>query len=156
MVKQQNAQYVSYYTQGSVARNILPAIHAVRAALPKQKRQKRHILYVDPVALLGIVVAVSMLLMMGVGLMQLQAAREETLAMQQYVDSLRYQQEELTQTYEQGYDLNEVERTALALGMIPQEQAKQTEIHVSPRQSVQEEQVTIWEHIGTFLSGMFA
>ena len=155
MAKKYSIEYVHFYTDGSAARKIAPVLHSEKAVLPKQKKQKRKVIYLDPVAVLGMAVAVCMLLMMVVGLAQLTQARGKAVAMEQYVIQLDIQHDQLDQMYHEGYDIAEVERTALALGMVPGSQVKQTSI-VIPVEEPVVETVTLWDQIGTFLSSLFA
>ena len=108
----------------------------------------------DPVALLGIVVAVAMLLMMAVGVSQLRVEQEKCAVMEDYIQRLEICNRQLEEEYVASCDLEAVEKTALALGMIPAEQATCTTITVEPVQA--QEQVTLWSRIGTFLTGLFA
>ena len=156
MAKKYGIEYVNYYTDGSTARKLMPALRSVKAMLPKPKKHKRRVIYLDPVAVLGMGVAVCMLIMMFVGLVQLHAARQRTMAMEQYVQQLDEQKEELSQQYHSGYDIEEVEHTALALGMVPKSQVQQTTIHMPMLAPDSAESVTLWDRIGTFLSSLLA
>lgn len=155
MAKKYSIEYVNFYTDGSAARKIAPVLHSEKAVLPKPKKHKRRVIYLDPVAVLGMAVAVCMLVMMCVGLVQLGNARSKAVAMEQYVIRLDTQREQLDQMYHEGYDIAEVERTALALGMVPGSQVPQTTI-VIPVEEPAENTVTLWDQIGTFLSSLFA
>lgn len=156
MAKKYGIEYVNYYTEGSAARKIMPALRSVKAMLPKPKKHKRRVIYLDPVAVLGMAVAVCMLLMMFVGLVQLNEARQQTMAMEQYVQKLDDQKELLSEQYHTGYDIEEVEHTALALGMVPKSRVQQTTIHMPMLETDTVESVTLWDRIGTFLSSLFA
>ena len=156
MAKKYGIEYVNYYTDGSTARKIMPALRSVKAMLPKPKKHKRKVIYLDPVAVLGMAVAVCMLLMMCVGLVQLNAACRQTVAMEQYVQKLDDQKALLSEQYHAGYDIEEVEHTALALGMVPKSQVQQTTIHMPMLETESVESVTLWDRIGTFLSSLFA
>ena len=156
MAKKYGIEYVNYYTEGSAARKIMPALRSVKAMLPKPKKHKRRVIYLDPVAVLGMAVAVCMLLMMFVGLVQLNEARQKTMAMEQYVQKLDDQKELLSEQYHTGYDIEEVEHTALALGMVPKSRVQQTTIHMPMLETDTVESVTLWDRIGTFLSSLFA
>ena len=74
--------------------------------------------------------------------------------MESYVERLQAQNEALTETYKAGYDLQEVQKMALALGMVPQEQVEHVTISVSVPQI--EEAPGTWERFTTFLTGLFA
>ena len=154
MARKPDIQYVRYYTDGSAARQVAPLSSVKKALLPKPRRLKRRNVYIDPVATLGIVVAVCMLVMMAVGIFQFRAAQQEVLALEQYVQRLETENQTLTDTYEAGIDIAEVERSALALGMIPKEQAQQVTIQLSAPPAA--EPVSVWERIGMFLTGLFA
>lgn len=154
MARKPDIQYVRYYTDGSAARQVAPLSSVKKALLPKPRKLKRRNVYIDPVATLGIVVAVCMLVMMAVGIFQFRAAQQEAWAMEQYVQQMQTENQTLTDTYEAGIDIAEVERSALALGMIPKEQAQQVTIQLSAPPAA--EPVGVWERIGMFLTGLFA
>ncbi len=156
MAQRVDVQYVKFYTQGSAAKRIAPAIPLHTGALPQIKKRKRVRVYVDPVATLGIVVAVCMLIMMAVGVSQLRQEQSKTAAMVAQVEQLRQENESLQAKYEQECDLEAIEKTALALGMIPVEQASHISIEVELPQQDNGEQVSLWQRIGTFLTGLFA
>lgn len=155
MASRNDIQYIRFYTDGSAARKIAPGFSGFgKISQPKANRKKRLRIYVDPVALLSIAVAVCLLICMGVGIAQSKAAQQQTQQLQRYVRELSEQNAELKDTYKNGYDLEAVEETALALGMIPREQAQRItlEVTVPP----QEQTVTLWTRIGTFLAGLLA
>ena len=154
MAQKPQIQYVRYYTDGSAARQIMPFFSAKKEAQTRTRKIKRRNVYIDPVATLGIVVAVCMLIMMAVGIFQFLAAQQEAATMERYVQQLEEKNQTLTDTYESGIDLAEVERVALALGMIPKEEAQQVTIHLSAPPA--QEQPGVWERIGMFLTGLFA
>ena len=134
MAQRVDVQYVQFYTPDSTARRVMPtttpALHPTRTAT----RIKVKRVYVDPVAALGIVVAACMLIMMAVGFGQLQAEREKSAVMEEYVAGLEVQNQQLQAEYADSYDLEEVRKTAKALGMIPAEEAKHTTVFIEPVQ----------------------
>ena len=154
MAQHASVQYVQFYTQGSAAPRILPAIETLIARLPKRNVHKVLRIHVDPVAALGTVVAICMLVMMAVGVNQLQAQQLKTEALQQQVEQLRVENRILHGEYAAQCDLDEIEKTALALGMIPQQSASHTTITIELPQ--EETSVSLWSRIGTFLTGLFA
>ena len=156
MAQRVDVQYVQFYTNGSAAKRVAPAVSVSTGILPKMKRQKRRVLYVDPVAILGIAVAAIMLVTMTVGVLRLQQVQSQTEKMEQYVEQLSLQNASLQQTYSEACDIEAVEKTALALGMIPAENAKQVCVQLSAPQVDMEEPVTLWNRLGIFLSGLFA
>ena len=156
MAQRVDVQYIHFYTQGSAAKRILPVEKAQTGTLPQMKKKKIQRIYIDPVATLGTVVAVCMLIMMMVGISQLRVEQQRTTDMAAYVEQLQAKNTALQTQYEEECDLESVEKTALALGMIPSQQASRTSIQVEIPVVEGEMQATIWERIGTFLTGLFA
>ena len=156
MAQRIDVQYVRFYTQGSAAKRIAPAQSHYTEKLPKVKKHKVRRIYVDPVATFGIVVALCMSVMMAVGVSRLCETQRQTGAMEQYVALLQQENQELQDRYVAECDLEAVEKTALALGMIPREEAKQIWIQVELPQQQEMETTSIWQRVGTFLAGLFA
>ena len=156
MAQRLDVQYIRYYTQGSAAKQVLPAVKQETGVLPQRKKRKVQRIYVDPVAILGSTVAVCMLIAMVVGITRLQAAQQKTAAMTAYVEQLQAENTALQAQYDAQCDLEEVKKTALALGMIPSEQATHTAIEVELPTVETEMPTGVWQQIGTFLTGLFA
>ncbi len=156
MVQSVDVRYVQFYTHGSAAKRIAPAAIPLISALPKPKKRKIQRIYVDPVATMGIVVAVCMLIMMAVGVSQLRAEQQKTAQMMSYVESLQQENASLQAEYMAECNMEEVEKTALALGMIPRADATYTPIEVEFPALEDAQQASIWQRIGTFLTGLFA
>ena len=156
MVQRVDVQYIHLYTQGSAARKIQPAVKPQTGTLPQIKKRKVQRIYIDPVATLGAVVAICMLIMMVVGVSQLRTEQQKTAQMVSYVEQLQAKNTALQTQYEEECDLEAVEKTALALGMIPQPEATHTSIQVEIPVAETDLQINLWQRIGTFLTGLFA
>ena len=156
MAQRIDVQYVQFYSYGSAAERVAPVAPIQTMQLPRVKKRKVQRIYVDPVATLGIVVAVCMLIMMTVGVLRLRQEQRETAALERYVELLQQENEKLEAKYEEQWDIDAVEKTALALGMIPKDQAVQMTIRVEMPQTEQMEPVSLWNRLGTFLTGLFA
>jgi len=156
MANRVQIQYVKYYTQDSTAKRVAPAIPLHTGALPQVKKRKVHRIYVDPVAMLGIVVAVSMMIMMLVGISHLNTERSRMEVMEQQVETLRQRNMELKTQYKEGCDLDEVKEIALALGMVPAREVAHSSIEVELPAVEEPVKVSVWGRIGTFLTGLFA
>ena len=156
MAQRVDVQYIHLYTQGSAARKIQPAVKSQTGTLPQIKKKKVQRIYIDPVATLGAVVAICMLIMMVVGISQLRVEQQKTAQMVSYVEQLQAKNTALQAQYEEECDLEAVEKTALALGMIPQPEASHTSIQVELPVAENDLQVSLWQRIGTFLTGLFA
>ncbi len=148
-------QYVRFNTFGNTARKIVhtPAVPK-KAVLPKPCKQKRKVIYVDPIAFVSILVALCMVLTMTVGIVQFASARREAAKMEAYVTELSSRNQELSEQYSSGYDIRQIEKSALALGMVSRDRVQTVSIQVTAPQQVQT--VTLWERIGTFLTTLFA
>ena len=105
-------------------------------------------------AIAGILISAVLLVMMAVGYTQLRDAQRQEQAMDNYVQQLKSQNAIDRAKYEETLDIEEIEKAALALGMIPQEQAQQIVISVDMPQT--EEKIGFWAHTITFLEGLFA
>jgi cell division protein FtsL len=153
MARKEEIRYIQFYTDGSAAKQITPR-WPVAAPKKKSAQKKKQIVYVDPLALGGIVVAVVMLALMIVGVCKLNAVQQEATQMQTYVETLKAENVTLKQRYSEECDLEAIEQTALALGMIPVEEAQQIQITVQlPHE---ETEPSFWDNIGVFLTGLFA
>ena len=154
MAQRIDVRYVNFCTAGSSALKVAPAIPLKTLELPKKRRAKRITLRIDPVAAAGIVMAVVMSVLMTVGVCELVSARNSEVVMASYVDSLQQENAPLRTAYEEGCDLEDVERTALALGMVPAEQVQQVKIQVQTPAT--DKNSGAMQNFFTFLTGLFA
>ena len=153
MARYPSVQYVSLYTDGSAARQLELNVPTRKAPKAKVKKNKRITVYVDPVAFLGIATAVVMLVVMAVSFFQLQGVRQEAAAMSSYVQELRAENKALRAEFEAGFNLEEVNHTAQALGMVSKDQVRHVNLQV---QQEAQQPVGAWERMVTFLTGLFA
>ena len=158
MARKSDIRYVCYYTDGSAARQleVKPPVKK-KAPIPKARPLKKIVVRIDPVAVGGIVLSAVMLILMLVGSIQLYTTRQQAQQMREYAAYLSEENASLSQTYEEGYDLAEVERSALALGMIPAEEAKNITISVAvPAAPQQEQESGMWARMSAFIEDLFA
>ena len=153
MARQFDVQYLGGYMDGSAARKLEMPKPRTAPRKKRNARNKRIVVYVDPLAILGILVAGIMMVLLVAGVVNRMEARQELARMDAYVQSLRQENIALEEEYEAGYDLDHVEQTALALGMVPMDQIQRVSIHVP--QPVEPEP-SGWEQIRVFLAGLFA
>lgn len=156
MAQGTTVQYVQFYTAGSAAHKVAPKVHVRTAVQPKAKKQKKIVIRIDPVATLGILVAALMLVLMISGITQLQQSVVQTQTMEQYVQQLQEENEALRAEYTAGYDIEEVEKMALALGMVPAQELAHVNVRLSVPQEPQTQTLSFWDSITTFLTGLFA
>ena len=138
MTEKPKIQYIGqFYVPGSEAQVLAPKKKKKKAKtkLPIAKQEQVKAIYIDPVALIGITVAVVMLAVMVVGALQLRGDAE------------------LERTYRDGYDLEDIRDKALALGMVPVEEVPSRTITVTISQPKPER--TLWDDIVWFFGGLF-
>lgn len=154
MARRPDVEYIRYYTDGSAARQLEPKVPQKKRPLPKVKQQPQYTVYIQPMAVLGIVLSAVMLVMMIVGSVELHNAQNQKQAMEGYVATLTRENVHDWAEYEESLDLEAIEKSALAIGMIPQSQVKQIFISV-PIPEIEEEP-SFWEKTVLFLEGLFA
>ena len=150
MARQPDIQYVQYYTGGSAARKLEPEKRQSKngAKLPQVRRraQKRKVIYIDPIAVCAMVVAV--------GMLRLGNLTEQADRMEQYADTLNQENAALRAEYQNSYDLKDVEQKALAMGLVPGSQLKHVTVKVEVPES--EPELTPWQEFCRFVTEMFA
>ena len=154
MARRPDVQYVRYYTDGSAARQLEPKTPRKKRQLPKVKQQPRQTLYIQPMAIAGVLLSVVMLVMMITGSVELYHAQQEKQAMEEYVLQLNKENLIKRAEYEESLDLETIEKSALALGMIPESEAKTITISIPVPEIVEEP--GFWEKTVLFLEGLFA
>ena len=134
MTEKPKIQYIGqFYVPGSEAQVLAPKKKKKKAKtkLPIAKQEQVKAIYIDPVALIGITVAVVMLAVMVVGALQLRSDWAQYEQMSNYVSRLNQNNAELERTYRDGYDLEDIRDKALALGMVPVEEVPSRTITVT-------------------------
>lgn len=157
MIQKPEIQYIGqFYVPGSEAQVLAPKYKKKKAKtkLPVAKREQEKVICIDPVALTGITVAVVMLIVMVLGALQLRSDWAQYEQMSDYVSRLNYDRAELERTYRAGYDLEDIQDKALALGMVPVEEVENRTVAVTISQP--EPERTLWDDIVWFFSGLFA
>lgn len=140
MAQKPEIQYIRYYVDGTAARKPEPQLpRRSQKPLPRKKRRPRYVVKVQPLAVLGIVLAVVLLGVMISGIFDFLDAREALAQLQQDVQDQRSYNAQLREKYEQDIDLEEIRRAALALGMVPEDQVRHISISVSKTQPEQDD-----------------
>lgn len=149
-----NNRYVQFYTPGTAAVKVEVQDEQFWMPIPEPKQVKKTIIRVDPVSVIGFAVAICMLILLAVGINQLNTTRREVAALERYVAQLTAENHALEETYAAGYELYNIEQKALALGMIPAEEVITSRIFITPPQET--EAPGGWDKITTYLTGLFA
>ncbi len=155
MAMQPEIRYINAYVSGTAAPQ--PEKRPQKrpsAQLPKIKKQQRYVIPVDLVAVGGILAAIVLVIMLTVGLVQMNQAQQESEIYREYAMSLQEENAQLQDTYTSGYDLEEVRQIATAMGMVPVEQVTHLQMQVTTPEVTQEP--TAWESFWAFFLGMFA
>ena len=150
-------QYVGqFYIHGSEARQLElqeKKKHA-KSKLPLERLRKVEVIYLDPVAIFGIVTALVLLAVMTVGVLQIRDDWKDYQTMSNYVSRLNSENAELKADYRSQYDLEDIRVKAEGLGMVPKSQLEVRTVYVTIPQP--EPEMTWLEEIQWFLSGLFA
>ena len=150
-------QYVGqFYVHGSEARQLQlqEEKRQAKTRLPLARIQKIEKIYVDPVALVGIAVAVVMLVTMVLGAVQLKRDWDQYERVSAYVSELKKENARLNHAYRLSYDLKDIESKALAMGMVPKNELETMAVTVTVPQP--EVKLTRMEEMKLFLEGLFA
>lgn len=157
MAQKPEIQYIGqFYVHGSEARALAKKNEQKKAKteLPQHRFERIRKVYVDLLAISSIAVAAVLMVSIVIGTLSLQTAWQELDTAQQYVYELEKTNRTLSAQYHTGYNLEEVRSAAIALGMIPVEQAQVMSIHVTV--PVQEPEPTLLDDLIWFLEGLFA
>ena len=156
MAKKPEIQYVGqFYVYGSEAQKVAPKKRPqFQLPKPKLELQKIEKIYVDPVALVGLAVAVVMLVCMVIGACQIHDSWQEYERMSHYLSTLQQENARLEHNYHIQYDMEEVEAKALAMGLVPLEKIPTMSVRVTVPAPEAEE--TAWDELVWFVEGLFA
>ena len=157
MSQKPKIQYVGqFYIHGSEARQLELQEKKKRAKskLPLERLRKVEVVYLDPVAIFGIVTALVMLTVMILGVLQIRDDWEEYRVMSNYVSRLNSENAQLQADYRSQYDLEDIRVKAQALGMVPKSELEVRTVYVTIPQP--EPEMTWLEEIQWFLCGLFA
>ena len=134
MVQKPKIQYVGqFYVHGSEARalELEQQKKKAKTKLPLARLEKIEKIYVDPVALVGILVSVVMLITMAVGALQIRDDWEEYEKVSTYVSQLKKENAQLTSNYRASYDLEDIRVKATAMGMVPKGEVETVTVTVT-------------------------
>ena len=156
MSQKPKIQYVGqFYIHGSEARQLeLQEKKKAKSKLPLERLRKMEVIYLDPVAIFGIVTALVMMTVMILGVLQIRDDWEEYRVMSNYVSRLNSENAEMWADYRSQYDLEDIRVKAQAMGMVPKSELEVRTVYVTIPQP--EPEMTWLEEIQWFLSGLLA
>ncbi len=161
MAQKHDIQYVGqFYVHGSEAKELARQEQQkkVKSMLPLERLRNVQVVYLDPVAIFGLAVAVFMAVTMVLGALNIRNAWTDYERMQDYLTWTKSENARLSVKYARGYDLETVESAAVTLGLVPKSEVKAIPVRVTL--PVVEEEPTAWEefvdYIDWFVDGLFA
>ena len=157
MAQKPEIQYVGqFYVHGSAAKELAKKTEKKQAKtqLPLHRFERVRKVHVDPLAIGSIVLAAVLLVTIVMGTLQLQTAWQELETARQYVYELEDTHRTLTCEYRAGFNAEEVRSAAIALGMVPAEEAEVMSITVTVPEMELER--TWMDDLIWFLEGLFA
>lgn len=156
MAQKTEIQYVNqFYVFGSEApKTAAKAARPKRAKAPSAHLAPIQTIYIDPVALCGVVAAVVMLCLLIAGAYRLRDTRVAYDQAKTQLVELKRENAQLSHTYHTSFDLEEIRTQAEAAGMVPKEDAAGFTVFFSVPEK-QEEQ-TVWDDFVWALSWLFS
>lgn len=164
MARQPDVQYIQMYNYGSTARKLEPKApeKKKRYQLPEQgvKAQnhvqpKPHsVLLSDPLSVCAVAAAVLLLICLTVGMLQIGILNSQRHELEAYILDLRSQRADLQATFEQSYDLEQVEARARQMGMIAASEA--THVKLELPEAKAEEELTFAQQVRENIRELFA
>lgn len=157
MARKVDIEYIRYYSIGSEARQLELKPQRRKSARPVRAPQpaRQTVIAFDPLIVMGTLCAIFMLIMMVAGAVKLGSVKQKEQQMESYLMQLQHQNAQLEDTYEEVIDLQEIEKQALALGLVPKDQVTQIPIQVVIPAQTQPE-TGWWDGVIAFLTGLFA
>ena len=153
MAAKPEIQYVErFYVYGSEA-PVRKTEEKPEEAVRKQQKPQVQKIYVDLSAMIWTVTAFVLMAAMIFSGIHLNKMWQEKELMQSYVSNLQLNNTALRHNYRISYNLEEIQKQAEELGLVPEDQVETRYIRVSvPEPS---EQWTIWGNIKWFFEGLF-
>ena len=157
MAMKPDIQYVTqFYSYGSEAKvlQLKTAKKKKKTELPKAVPQQKILVAFDPVAIAGIVIALALVILMAVSVQNYMDVCTEYEAMSERVVKMQNANVLDQQKYREMYDLADIEEKALALGMIPMEEAQV--VIITPVMPEETPEPNWWDDVSWFMKGLFA
>lgn len=156
MVRRTDIQYIHFYTRGTAAAKVAPVVREDPFYVPNTVKHYRKRVYVDPVAIVGFLVAMVLFASMISGISTLRQIQQEKDQLEQHITGLTQENLDLKDQYEHSYNLDQIENTALALGMVPAEELPSVEIYPKASEVTVHEEPTAWEQICAYFEELMS
>lgn len=155
MAQKTKIQYVGqFYVYGSEAPQPQSQPKKTRSKRPELHLERFQKVYIDPVALCGVLIAIVMLSVLIAGAYHLRDTRAAYDQMKTQLSDLKRENARLSHTYRTSYDLEDIREQAKKIGMVDAEEADRFTVFFSvPKE---EKNPTAWDEFVWLLSGLFS
>ena len=155
MAQKAEIQYVGqFYIYGSEAPQPKPQPKKPKLKRPKLHLERLQLIYIDPVAVCGVLMAIVMLSLLIVGAYRLRDTRAAYDQMKTQLVDIKRENSKLSHVYHTSYDLEEIRQNAEKLGMVDAEKAECFTVFFDmPKE---EKENTAWDDFVWLLSGLFS
>ena len=155
MAQKPEIQYVGqFYVFGSEAPQPKPRPQKAKVKRPVIHLERLQKIYVDPLAVCGVLAAIVMLSLLIVGAFHLRDTRAAYDQMKAQLTDIKRENAKLNHTYHTSYDLEEIRAQAEKIGMVSGEEAERFTIFFSlPKE---EKEPSAWDDFVWLLSGLFS
>ena len=155
MAQKPKIEYVGRsYLFGSEAPKIEEHHRTLKSLLPAIKLERFRNIYIDPVGLLGLTVAVVLLVMLVAGALQMRQTRAEYDAMKTYLSDLKRENAQLSHAYHTSYDLDEIREQAEKIGMVDGNDTERFTVIFSVPEH--QEEPSAWDEFVWLISGLLS
>ena len=155
MAQKPEIQYVGqFYVFGSEAPQPKPRPQKAKIKRPVIHLERLQKIYVDPLAVCGVLAAIVMLSLLIVGAFHLRDTRAAYDQMKAQLTDIKRENAKLNHTYHTSYDLEDIRQKAEKMGMVDAENADRfTVFFALPKE---EKKPSAWDDFVWFLSGLFS
>ena len=149
------SRYIQFYTAGSAAADLAPALRIEAAPEQRTRRRRKPVLYIDPVAILGMVTAVVLTICVLIAFGQLNQAQADYDYVHEYNCQLQQEHKDLRELYASSYNKEDVRMEAVLMGYVPASQLPHVTIKAAVPAPVVEEPGVL-QQAWIFLTELFA
>lgn len=154
MAQKPKIEYVTrFYSYGSEAQKLAPAPKKPKSVLPQVHLERVEKIYIDPLALGGVVLALVLLTVLILGVVRLNDSWQAYNALQNRLDDLKVRNSELTHNYRTGINTEAVREAAENSGYVDASEVEHIKVHVKVPKLPEEP--TKWDDFKWFLSHLF-
>ena len=159
MARKPDIQYVGqFYILGSAAAQPAAQPKKTKTKLPAERTKSVRQVYVDPTAIVSIVLAAVILAVMVAGAVGISDSWQDYRTMSDYAHQARRENAELRYTYHAGYNRAEIRDQAISMGLVPVSELETMPLTVTvpPKPPQPNFFREAWADLVWFMEGLFA